>query len=193
MGVLVGYIRVVGDAKLDQAIEHELSQLPHITAIYTDSPGVPGQPGLTAALDSMRPSDCLALAQLSQLGLGLDGMLRFVDRLRYRGLHLVSLADGVDTTRDGLGFFLHLEALQRAAGDVACEAVATEKAPIPRGRKGGRKPALNPEQVLEAQIIMATRSNRIKVRHVAARFGVCRQTIYRQVVNAPEPDWVNLT
>lgn len=54
-----------------------------------------------------------------------------------------------------------------------------DQAPRPRGRQGGRKPALTPQQITEACALWDSRT--MTLRDIAERFGVSPSTIHRHV------------
>ena len=58
------------------------------------------RPGLAAALDYARPGDTLVIWRLDRLGRDLPDLITQVAALQARGLHLVSLQEPLDTTRD---------------------------------------------------------------------------------------------
>lgn len=54
-----------------------------------------------------------------------------------------------------------------------------DQAPRPRGRQGGRKPAMTPEQIAEARVLWDLRE--VSLTDLAQRFGVARSTMHRHV------------
>lgn len=56
------------------------------------------RPGLAAALEFVRPGDCLVVWKLDRLGRSLQHLLQIVNDLRKRGVGFRSLTEQMDTT-----------------------------------------------------------------------------------------------
>jgi DNA invertase Pin-like site-specific DNA recombinase len=163
-----------------------------VDKIYRDRPTLSpggGRPGLIAAVRALRLGDALCVARLATFGLGTRALLTLSTELRHRGVHLVSVAEGVDTrTEDGWSFFRFTALLVAAEEELIHEraqlglAAAARSCGKPRGRKGGGQRKLSPAQIERAREMLDDPNS--TVWQVAHRFGVHRMTIYRRVLNS---------
>jgi DNA invertase Pin-like site-specific DNA recombinase len=99
MGDRLGYARV---STADQDVAGQAIRLERAGAIklFTDvrSGGSTERPGLAALLDYARKGDTLAVVRLDRLGRSLAELLATVAMLKGRGIALVSLEEGIDTS-----------------------------------------------------------------------------------------------
>lgn len=70
------------------------------------------KPGLDSALAAMKPGDLLAVINLHAFAAHLVDLLEVLARFEAAGIHLLTLAEGVDTRRPG-GFFTACAQLAR--------------------------------------------------------------------------------
>jgi DNA invertase Pin-like site-specific DNA recombinase len=134
------------------------------------------RPGLKACLADLRSGDILVVWKLDRLGRSLSHLLRIVTELKERGVAFRSLTEQMDTTTP------HGEFLFNIFGSLAQyeRALITERvnaglaAAKRRGRKGGRRPSLDPEKV--EQIIAALNGGARKA-SVCRTFQVPRSTL----------------
>src|SRR5262249_28510527 len=147
---LIGYARVsTGDQTLD--LQRDALHEAGCIDIYEEqaSGARVARPVLAAALRTCRTGDVLVIWKLDRLGRNTTHLLEIVEDLTQRGVGLKTLTGyAIDTTTPHGKLTLHMFAAlaeyERAliqerimAGIVAARA---------RGRKGGRKPKLSPEQ-----------------------------------------------
>lgn len=137
----IGYARV---STSDQSTDLQIDALRSAGCIqiYTDqiSGGTAERPGLTQALQALRPQDTLVVWRLDRLGRSLKHLIELVGKLSERSIDLRSLSEGIDTSSAGGKLTFHLfSALAEFERDLIRERVrAGLDAAAARGRKGGR-------------------------------------------------------
>jgi DNA invertase Pin-like site-specific DNA recombinase len=146
-----------------------------------------------ALLSANRAGDQLVVTKLDRLGRSLEHLIELSKLLQARGVDLVVLDQGIDTsTAVGRLFFQVIGAIAEfehaLMSERTMDGLAAARA---RGRTGGQKSKLGPRQVRLAQQmydeIDAHGKRRYTVAQIAAEFGVSRPTIYRHL--APrQPD-----
>lgn len=148
--------------------------------IYRDtgSGSVVERPQLAACLVELRPGDVLVVLDLSRLGRSLPHLVQLAGELNVRGVELVSLREGIDsTTAQGrlvFGLFASLAEFER---DLIRERVrAGLEAAAAAGRRGGRPVKLTGEQVNAAAAMEEAGKSRAAIARV---LGVSRSTLYR--------------
>ncbi len=145
------------------------------------------RPVLDRALLVVRTGDQLVVTKLDRLGRSLDHLISLSRELQERGVDLVVLDQGIDTsTAVGRMFFQILGAVAEFEHALMSERTIDGLAAArSRGRTGGQKPKLTPRQArIARQMYEETRpdgSRRYTVAQVAAEFGVTRPTIYRHL------------
>jgi DNA invertase Pin-like site-specific DNA recombinase len=144
-------------------------------------------PELDGALLVARAGDQLVVTKLDRLGPSLEHLIDLSKNLQARGVDLVVLDQGIDTsTAVGRMFFQILGAIAEfehaLMSERTMDGLAAARA---RGRTGGQKPKLTPRQARIAQQmyeeIGPDSKRRYTVAQIAAEFGVARPTIYRHV------------
>lgn len=142
-----------------------------------------------ALLTANRPGDQLVVTKLDRLGRSLEHLLQLSRQLQERGVDLVVLDQGIDTSSAiGCMFFQILGAIAEFEHALMSErtkdGLAAARA---RGRTGGQKPKLGPRQVALARAMYDEVDDngrrRYTVAQIAAGFGVTRPTIYRHLAN----------
>ena len=140
-----------------------------------------------ALLVANRPEDQLVVTKLDRLGRSLEHLIELSKALTERGVDLVVLDQGIDTsTAVGRMFFQILGAIAEFEHALMSErtrdGLAAARA---RGRSGGQKPKLGPRQVALARQMYDELDERGKRRYtvdqIAAEFGVTRPAIYRHL------------
>jgi DNA invertase Pin-like site-specific DNA recombinase len=143
-----------------------------------------------ALLSANRADDQLVITKLDRLGRSLEHLIELSNTLQTRGVDLVVLDQGIDTsTAIGRMFFQILGAIAEFEHALMSErtrdGLAAARA---RGRTGGQKPKLGPRQVALARSMYAELGQDGKrtytVAQIAAEFGVTRPTIYRHLAAA---------
>ena len=139
------------------------------------------RPELESCLKALRSGDVLVVWRLDRLGRSLSDLVRIVGDLEGRGVGFVSLTESIQTNSPAGRLVFHVfAALAEFERNLIRERTrAGLAAARARGRKGGRKPALDDRQVREIRALL--RDPEIQVTDVARRYGVSRTTLYRYV------------
>ena len=152
------------------------------------------RPELDKALLVLREGDQLVITKLDRLGRSLANLIDIAADLQKRGVDLVVLDQGIDTTTAvGRMFFQILGAIAEfehaLMSERTMDGLAAARA---RGRTGGQKPKLGPRQVKLARQMYDELGDDGKrlytVAAIAAEFGVTRPTIYRALEPARRAD-----
>ena len=145
------------------------------------------RPELDKALLVARDGDQLVVTKLDRLGRSLEHLIALSNDLQARGVDLVVLDQGIDTsTPVGRMFFQILGAIAEFEHALMAErtrdGLAAARA---RGRTGGQRPKLSPRQARIAQemyeAVGPDGRRAHTVTEIAAEFGVSRPTIYRHL------------
>ncbi len=134
-----------------------------------------------ALLAANRPGDQLVITKLDRLGRSLEHLLELSKDLQARGVDLVVLDQGIDTsTAVGRMFFQILGSIAEfehaLMSERTMDGLAAARA---RGRTGGQKPKLGRRQAELAREMYE--AGELTVAQIAAEFGVTRPTIYRHL------------
>ena len=155
--------------------------------IDTASGKLARRPGLDRALLVARAGGQVVVTKLDRLGRSLEHLIDLSSGLQGRGVDLVVLDQGIDTsTAVGRMFFQILGAIAEFEHALMCErtmdGLAAARA---RGRTGGQKPKLTPRQARIARQMYEEAGpdgkRRYAVAQIAAEFGVTRPAIYRHL------------
>ena len=177
-GDTLGYARV---STADQSLAAQRNRLLEAGAIrlFTDvaSGKRSDRPRLAELIEHARPGDCLCITRLDRLGRTLRELLKTVDELKARGIHLVSLEERLDTSSAAgelvfhvFGAIAHFEA--RLISKRTRDGIAAARR---RGRNPGRPP-LDPETVSAAQKLIEAG---LSPARAAKQLGIGRATAYR--------------
>jgi len=140
-----------------------------------------------ALLSANRSGDQLVITKLDRLGRSLEHLIELSKLLSTRGVDLVVLDQGIDTsTPVGRLFFQIIGAIAEfehaLMSERTMDGLAAARA---RGRTGGQKPKLGPRQVKLARGMYDETGPDGRRKHtvaqIAAEFGVSRPTIYRHL------------
>ena len=191
----------VGYARVSTTDQHPEVQRERLEAagcdpelIFTDH-GVSGtkasRPEWDRCLAQLRRGDVLVAVRLDRIGRSVRDLLDVAQDLQDRGVDLVLLDQGIDTsTTMGKMLFTILGAVAEYERNLIVErtrdGLASTKA---RGREGGRKHRLTPEQQAQA---VRLRANGHSIREIGVLLGngkpVSRQTVYRALgMIGPDP------
>jgi DNA invertase Pin-like site-specific DNA recombinase len=187
----------IGLARVSTRDQHPEAQEDALRAagceqVFTDkaSGTLARRPGLEKALLIARRGDQIVVTKLDRLGRSLEHLIELSKILQDRGVDLVVLDQGIDTsTPAGRLFFSIIGAIAEFEHALMSErtrdGLAAARA---RGRTGGQKPRLGPRQVrLARQMYDETDQDgkrRYTVQQIAEEFGVTRPTIYRHLGKA---------
>ena len=145
------------------------------------------RPELDKALLVAREGDQLVVTKLDRLGRSLENLILLSNDLQARGVDLVVIDQGIDTsTSVGRMFFQILGAIAEFEHALMAERTRNGLAAArARGRTGGQRPKLSPRQARIAQDMydeLGPDGRRAHtVAEIAAEFGVSRPTIYRHL------------
>ena len=143
-----------------------------------------------ALLSANRAGDQLVITKLDRLGRSLEHLIDLSKDLQSRGVDLVVLDQGIDTsTAIGRMFFQILGSVAEFEHALMSErTIDGLTAARARGRTGGQKPRLGARQVTLARLMYEEvgedGKRRYTVAQIAAEFGVSRPTIYRHLSRA---------
>lgn len=143
------------------------------------------RPELDKALIAAREGDEFVITKLDRLGRSLKNLIELSEQLDKKGVNLVVLSQGIDTsTPAGRMFFHILGAIAEFERSLIVERTRDGlEAARARGRVGGRKQALKPRQVKLAQEMYDELGEDGKRKHtvqdIADELGVARTTVYR--------------
>lgn len=129
---------------------------------------------------TLRKGDTLVITRLDRLGRSTKDLLEIADYLETKGVNLVATEqDGIDTTTPhGKLFFTMVAAFAEFEHSMmksrTMDGLAAARA---RGRKGGRRNALSPQQIDAIRNLYET--GETTVSEIAEAFKVSRPTVYR--------------
>lgn len=177
--MLIGYARVsTQDQNLE--LQHEALTKAGCERLYDDklSGSRAERPGLTKAMEMLRPGDTLVAWKLDRLGRSVKNLVDLVGELSKRGIQFRSLTDSIDTgTASGRFFFHVMAALAEMERELIRErSLAGLAIARQAGRVGGRKPVMTPAKMDVARRLL---SSGMAAKDVAATVGVSAPTIYR--------------
>jgi DNA invertase Pin-like site-specific DNA recombinase len=181
--VKIGYARISTD---DQSLSLQLDALNQAGCqhIFRDiiSGAKAERPGLTQALDHLRPGDVLVVWRLDRLGRSLRSLVELMNQLADRRIGFQSLNEQVETVSPSGKLIFHLfAALAEFERDLIRERTrAGLAAARARGRVGGqpRVEAFNsPRKLAIARALYEDKRNTI--RDICQTLGVSRSTLYR--------------
>ncbi len=178
--VLIGYVRV---STSDQHTELQRDALEKAGCdlIFEDriSGKASERPGLNQLLKRLAPGDTLMVWKLDRLGRSMRHLVALIEELRERGVNFRSLTDSIDTSSAMGRFFFHvMGALAEMERELIVErtraGLASARA---KGRVGGRRPKLTPEQWEQIGRLLATGHSRSELARI---FDISEKTIYKR-------------
>jgi DNA invertase Pin-like site-specific DNA recombinase len=178
----------IGYARVSTRDQHPEAQADALSAagcerVFTDkaSGKLARRPELDEALRGLRAGDQLVVTKLDRLGRSLEHLIDLSTDLQGRGVDLVVLDQGVDTsTAVGRMFFQILGSIAEFEHALMSERTRDGlEAARARGRTGGQKPKLGMRQARLAREMYE--AGELTVAQIAAEFGVTRPTIYRHL------------
>ena len=183
-----------GYARISTRSQRDDSQLDALRAagcerIWADTASgtLARRPEWDNCLDHLRAGDELAVTRLSRMARSVRHLTETAALLAGRGIDLVVLKQGIDTTTPAGRFTFHvLAAMDEMLADLISEGTreGLESARA-RGRVGGRKPKLTTRQAEVARGMYdetgADGRRKYTVAEIAETFGVSRKTVYRHL------------
>jgi DNA invertase Pin-like site-specific DNA recombinase len=181
----IGYARVSTD---DQNLDLQRDALTKAgcATIYEEKASGKNddRPELKQCLKALRPGDSLVVWRLDRLGRSLKDLMTIVSDLERSNVEFISITEHIETNSATGKLIFHLfGALSEFERNLTRERVkAGLTAARARGRKGGRKPALDAKQIQEIKALI--KDPTIHVSTIAKRYQVSRTTIYKHASQA---------
>ena len=179
--MLVGYMRVSSDSdRQNTDLQRDALLAAGVDArhLFEDHASGAGddRPGLSKALEFVRPGDVLVVWKLDRLGRSLSHLLSIVTTLKDRQVAFRSLTEGMDTTTASGELLFHVfGALAQYERALTHERVIAGLAAAKRrGRVGGRPAAIVGEK---REAIIAALNGGMSKAAVCRNFGVKRTTL----------------
>jgi DNA invertase Pin-like site-specific DNA recombinase len=179
--MLLGYARVSKGEEQDTRMQETALRAAGVERLFTEraSGGRWERPELHRLLDQLRPRDVVVVWKLDRLSRSLKDLLHIMERIASEEAGFRSLTEAIDTTTPAgrmlmqmVGSFAEFERAmireRTQAGLVAARA---------RGRMGGRRPKLGPQQ--QAEIVHMVCSGRQSQADAARLFRVHPATVSR--------------
>jgi DNA invertase Pin-like site-specific DNA recombinase len=178
--MLFGYARVSTD---DQNLDAQIDALQEAGAerIFTDkiSGTRRARPELDQLLNQLRPGDTIIVTKYDRLARSLKDLLELVDLIKEKKAGFKSLSEDIDTTTPAGTLIFHVFASiaqferERIAERTREGLAAARK----RGRVGGRRPSLTPEQKDEVRRLRDEQGEPLA--KIARLFEVSTRTVQR--------------
>lgn len=170
--LMVGYARVFA-RPLAMADEVASLRAAGCAEVFSDDARGAGvnRCGLAAALDALRPGDCLAVIGLDRLTWRYDGLLQVMAEIGERGAHLRTLVDGFDTRTVSSPFGI-FRALDYFSGSVT----------VARAAEAGLSDPRHKVSAAEIEQIRARMdSGELSADEAAKALGIHRSSLYRRL------------
>jgi DNA invertase Pin-like site-specific DNA recombinase len=137
--------------------------------------------GLADAVEYARAGDVLIVWKLDRLGRSLKHLIETVNQLHEKGVGFASVQESIDTTTPGGKLVFHVfGALAEFERELIRERTnAGLKAARARGKKGGRKEKLTPQQVEIARAMV--KDPNISIGSICKTLKISKPTLYRYV------------
>lgn len=186
MGKRIGYARVsTDDQNLD--LQRDALKQADCEVIYEESASGKNaeRMELSYCLKALRAGDALVVWRLDRLGRSLSDLVKIVGDLEQAGISFESITEKIETgSATGKLVFHVFAALAEFERNLIRERThAGLAAARARGRNGGRRPALNEQQVREIRLLLT--DPQARVQDVAKRYSVSRTTLYKYLHAAP--------
>lgn len=185
--MLIGYARV---STPEQKLDLQVDDLKRAGCGKIFSDVASGAKSKRAALEELllyaRQGDTIVVWKLDRLGRSLKHLLETMQMLDERGIGLRSLQEHIDTTTPGGKLVFHVfgAIAEFERGLIRERTVAGLQAARARGRKGGRKPALDAKKKGIAAALYANPN--LSVTEICRTLGVSRATFYRALPDQKE-------
>ena len=181
----IGYARVsTHDQNLD--LQKDALEKAGCERILVDqvTGAVAVRPGLERTMEMLREGDTLVVWRLDRLGRSLKHLIELMGGLEERGIGFQSLQESIDTSSSGGKLIFHMfGALAEFERNLIRERTkAGLAAARARGRRGGRRKALNAQQRAAAVSLYKTRDHSIK--EICQIMGISKPTLYSYVREA---------
>ena len=188
---LIGLARISTDTQ-DAQLQQDALTAAGCGRIYTEKistrKATTERPGLTAALDYLRPGDTLVVWKLDRLGRSVKDVLTIADDLHARGVGVRiltgKLCGSYSPAGEGKFFFTMMAAFAELERDIIHErTIASLVAARAKGRNGGRPTVMDADKLAAAR---ARRERGESPAKIAKALGVSRASIYRHLAGEGE-------
>ena len=179
----IGYARVSTD---DQTLDLQRDALKRAKCreIYEEqaSGKNTNRPQLESCLKGLREDDTLVVWRLDRLGRNLADLVKLITDLEHRKILFESLTEKIETgsPTGRLAFHVFAALAEFERNLIRERTVAGLKAARARGRKGGRPAKLSAKEIKTIRGLLKTAD--MSVGEIAARFGIARSTLYRNLL-----------
>ncbi len=185
--MLIGYERVSTDDQ-NLALQHDALQAAGCEKIFSEkmSGAKADRLGLKEAFAFARKGDTLVVWRLDRLGRSLKDLIALVEQLESRKIGLRSLEESIDTTSSGGKLIFHMfGALAEFERNLIRERTqAGLQAARARGRNGGRRQKLTPQQIAIGRSLAADPKR--SVSSICKHLSISRPTYYRYLAPITE-------
>ncbi|ECL1702643.1 recombinase family protein [Salmonella enterica] len=174
--MLIGYVRVSTNDQ-NTALQRNALESAGCEQVFEDkiSGTKAERPGLKRALKRLSHGDTLVVWKLDRLGRSMRHLVLLIEELRQKGISFRSLTDSIDTCTPMGRFFFHvMGALAEMERELIGAGLAVARK---KGRIGGRRQKLTPEQWEQAGRLLANGTSR---RQVALIYDVAITTLYKK-------------
>ncbi|MEW6737456.1 MAG: recombinase family protein [Acidobacteriota bacterium] len=180
--MLIGYARIsTGEQKLD--LQLDALKAVGCEKLYHDvaSGAKSQQTGLNEALAFARAGDVLIVWKLDRLGRSLQHLLETVTGLEKQGIGFRSLQENIDTTTAGGKLIFHVfgALAEFERGIIRERTNAGLRAARERGKRGGRRPAMDARKIAMARALLADPAQ--KIADICAMLKVSKSTLYKYI------------
>jgi DNA invertase Pin-like site-specific DNA recombinase len=181
----------VGYGRVSTTDQHSRGQLDALVEAGVDKDmifideGVTGtkasRPELDKCLAMLRRGDVLVITRLDRLGRSVSSLVALVKDLGDKGVDLIVLTQGIDTSTPGGKLVFHImSGIAEFEHDLIVERTKEGlKAAKARGKVGGRKPSYSPNQAQTAQALHA--KGELTAEEIGDVLHVSRATVYRML------------
>ena len=176
----VGYARV-STPDQSRAVQLEALQQHGCTKIFQEvaSGTQADRQGLTAALEYVRPGDTLVVWRLDRLGRSLGQLFGLMHTVHQQQIGFQRVVEVIDTTTAMGQFFFQItgafaELERHLMRERTLAGLASARR---RGRRGGRRKAIDPKTFAMALQLYEARTH--SVQRICTRLGIARRTFYR--------------
>ncbi|MDA1640737.1 recombinase family protein [Bacillus cereus group sp. TH177-1LC] len=180
--MIFGYARV---STKKQSLDMQLDELERYSCeeVITEkeSGAKKDRKELQMLLNKLRKDDTLVVYKLNRLGRNMHQLVNLLQEFNEKGIHFVSIKDGIDTSTTMGRFLFHIfGAMAEMEREVINERVISGVAAAAkeRGREGGRKKAHTPQQIQGMMEMLAAGKTKMEV---CEMFNVARATLYRYI------------
>jgi DNA invertase Pin-like site-specific DNA recombinase len=181
---IFGYTRVLPNHQI-LAHEHAALKKAGVSEAFTESApvGQSKRPALKELVDRCTAGDVVVVSSLNRLGRSIDEILNTVTLIHNGGIHLVSLADEIDTRLPhGAGYGSFLGAIEKARAHLAIELTQRGMHRVAASGKRIGRPPINPEGLRIAIDMVLTGAT---LSEAAKQTGCSVATLHRYLTKQP--------